>query len=198
MNNTAYSAPNINEAHQFQGLNRVRCQVQKNHRRLQLPHADFEGLRLRITLEIRQDLERVHNITVSLRTVERAVAPFLRRALRAAEVATVHFETAPSEQMQIDIGETTVSIADERIKLHLLSRRSAIRGAHMSRCSTIGSRHGGAGSRVRFTISVVDHRRCSPILLPATKSGLCARPRYVADGSACRGQSPADRERAAT
>src|SRR5437763_6605454 len=67
---------------------------------------------------VRQDLEREHGVTVSLRTVERAVAPF-RRELRAAEIATVRFETAPGEQLQIDIGETTVSIADERVKLHL-------------------------------------------------------------------------------
>jgi transposase len=67
---------------------------------------------------VRQDLERQHGITVSLRTVERAVAPF-RRELRAAEIATVRFETAPGEQLQIDFGETTVSIAGERVKVHL-------------------------------------------------------------------------------
>jgi transposase len=53
---------------------------------------------------VRQDLEREYGLTVSLRTVERAVAPF-RRALRAAEVATIRFETAPGEQLQIDFGE---------------------------------------------------------------------------------------------
>jgi transposase len=67
---------------------------------------------------VRQDLEREHGITVSLRTVERAVAPF-RRELRAIEIATVRFETAPGEQLQIDFGETTVSIAGERVKVHL-------------------------------------------------------------------------------
>lgn len=67
---------------------------------------------------VRQDLEREHGITVSLRTVERAVAPF-RRELRAGEIATIRFETAPGEQLQIDFGETTVSIAGERVKIHL-------------------------------------------------------------------------------
>jgi transposase len=67
---------------------------------------------------VRQDLEREHGVTVSLRTVERAVAPF-RRELRAAEVATVRFETAPGEQLQIDFGETTVVIAGERVRVHL-------------------------------------------------------------------------------
>lgn len=66
---------------------------------------------------VRQDLEREHGITVSLRTVERAVVPF-RRELNAAQVATVRFETAPGEQLQIDFGETTVSIAGERVKVH--------------------------------------------------------------------------------
>ena len=67
---------------------------------------------------VRQDLQREHGVAVSLRTVERAVAPF-RRELRAAEVATIRFETAPGEQLQIDFGETGVAIAGERVKVHL-------------------------------------------------------------------------------
>ena len=80
---------------------------------------------------VRQDLQREHGIVVSVRTVERAVAPF-RRALRAAEVATIRFETAPGEQLQIDFGETSVAIAGERVKVHLFvatlgySRRSYV------------------------------------------------------------------------
>jgi len=67
---------------------------------------------------VRQDLQREHGVAVSLRTVERAVAPF-RRELHAAEIATVRFETAPGEQLQIDFGEITVAIAGERVKIHL-------------------------------------------------------------------------------
>jgi transposase len=67
---------------------------------------------------VRQDLQREHGITVCLRTVERAVAPF-RRELRAADLATVRFETAPGEQLQIDFGEVTVPIAGERVKVQL-------------------------------------------------------------------------------
>jgi len=67
---------------------------------------------------VRQDLERELGVAVSLRTVERAVAPF-RRELRAAELATVRFETAPGEQLQIDFGETSVAIAGERVRVHL-------------------------------------------------------------------------------
>src|SRR5438309_11152626 len=57
---------------------------------------------------VRQDLEREHGVTVSLRTVERTVAPF-RRELRAVELATIRFETAAGEQLQIDFGETRVA-----------------------------------------------------------------------------------------
>jgi transposase len=67
---------------------------------------------------VRQDLQRQHGVAVSLRTVERAVAPY-RRELRAAEVATIRFETAPGEQLQIDFGETILSIAGARVKVHL-------------------------------------------------------------------------------
>lgn len=59
---------------------------------------------------VRQDLFREHGLAVSLRTVERAVAP-LRQALRAAARATTRFETAPGEQLQIDFGERRVLIA---------------------------------------------------------------------------------------
>ena len=59
---------------------------------------------------VRQDLQREHGIIVSLRTVERAVAP-LRQALLAEARATVRFETAPGDQLQIDFGERTVLIA---------------------------------------------------------------------------------------
>jgi len=59
---------------------------------------------------VRQDLLQEHGLAVSLRTVERAVAP-LRQALLAAARATTRFETAPGEQLQIDFGERKVLIA---------------------------------------------------------------------------------------
>ena len=67
---------------------------------------------------VRQDLEREHAIAVSLRTVERAVQP-LRQALRAEVVATIRFETAPAEQLQIDFGTVTVPIGGEPTKVRL-------------------------------------------------------------------------------
>lgn len=67
---------------------------------------------------VRQDLLREHGIAVSLRTVERAVAP-LRRELRAETLATVRYETPPGKQLQIDFGERRVSIAGESTKVFL-------------------------------------------------------------------------------
>src|SRR3954465_966579 len=62
---------------------------------------------------VRQELAREHEIKVSLRTVERAVAP-LRRELAAETRATVRFETPPGHQLQVDFGELRVPIEGER------------------------------------------------------------------------------------
>lgn len=59
---------------------------------------------------IRQELASEKGVHVSLRTVERAVAP-LRQELIAEARATVRFETRPGEQLQIDFGERRVEIA---------------------------------------------------------------------------------------
>jgi transposase len=89
---------------------------------------------------VRQDLLREHGITVSLRTVERAVAP-LRQALRAEARACLRFETAPGQQLQIDFGETRVAIAGDPVRLHLFvatlgySRRVFVRAFRHERQS---------------------------------------------------------------
>jgi transposase len=67
---------------------------------------------------VRQELLREKNISVSLRTVERAVAP-LRRELVAAARATVRFETQAGEQLQIDFGERRVEIGGAAVKVFL-------------------------------------------------------------------------------
>ena len=67
---------------------------------------------------VRQELQRVHGLTVSLRTVERAVQPW-RQALAAEARATVRFETAPGYQVQIDFGTTGVMIGGERVSVRL-------------------------------------------------------------------------------
>lgn len=65
---------------------------------------------------IRQELAGEKNIHVSLRTVERTVAP-LRRELVAEARATVRFETRPGEQLQIDFGERRVEIGGMQTKV---------------------------------------------------------------------------------
>ncbi len=65
---------------------------------------------------IRQELAQELGICVSLRTVERTVAP-LRRELVAAARATVRFETHPGEQLQIDFGERRVEIGGTPVKV---------------------------------------------------------------------------------
>ena len=58
---------------------------------------------------VRQELAAERGVEVSLRTVERAVAP-LRQALRAEARATIRFETPPGQQLQIDFGQRRVEI----------------------------------------------------------------------------------------
>src|SRR5271166_6408288 len=67
---------------------------------------------------VRQDLERERGITVSLRTLERAVAPF-RRELAAEARATLRFETPPGKQLQIDFGKRRVPIGDAVVPVYL-------------------------------------------------------------------------------
>ena len=67
---------------------------------------------------VRQELAQEKGVGVSLRTVERAVAPF-RRELVAAARATVRFETQPGEQLQIDFGERRVEIGGVATKVFL-------------------------------------------------------------------------------
>jgi len=81
---------------------------------------------------VRQELARVHGVSVSLRTVERAVVP-LRRTWAAEARATVRFETPPGRQLQIDFGQTQVPIGAEKLAVHLFvatlgySRRNFVR-----------------------------------------------------------------------
>jgi transposase len=65
-----------------------------------------------------QELEAEKGIRISLRTLEREVAPF-RARLEAEAGATVRFETPPGKQMQIDFGERRVMIGEEGVKVFL-------------------------------------------------------------------------------
>jgi transposase len=66
---------------------------------------------------VQQELVRQHNISVHLRTVQRAVQP-LRKLLLAKAKATVRFETLPGKQMQIDFGSKTMTIAEESKRVY--------------------------------------------------------------------------------
>lgn len=67
---------------------------------------------------VRQELAAERGITVSLRTVERAVAGY-RQEVAAAALATVRYETPPGRQLQIDFGATGVAIGGARVTVHL-------------------------------------------------------------------------------
>jgi transposase len=61
-------------------------------------------------------LLRDRGVAASVRTVQRAVED-LRRSQRASQVATVRFETAPGEQMQVDVGQRLVRIAGTLVRV---------------------------------------------------------------------------------
>ncbi len=65
-----------------------------------------------------QDLDREPGITVSLPTLEHAVAPF-RHGLEAQARATLRFETPPGRQLQIDFGPRCVSLGGEMLAVYL-------------------------------------------------------------------------------
>jgi transposase len=68
---------------------------------------------------VAQRLLKEGGTDVSVRTIERAVAD-IRRARRAAALATVRVESAPGDQLQIDFGQKQVRIADEWVRVFLL------------------------------------------------------------------------------
>ena len=67
---------------------------------------------------VRQELLAIHNITVSLRTVERAVQGWREEAIVKAK-ATIRFETPPGKQLQIDFGSTKILIGEEEVRVYL-------------------------------------------------------------------------------
>jgi len=67
---------------------------------------------------VRQELAAEKGVTLSLRTIEREVAP-LRRELEAQARATIRFETPPGRQLQIDFGERRALIGGENVRIYL-------------------------------------------------------------------------------
>ncbi len=68
---------------------------------------------------VAQELAK-RGLEASVRTVQRAVEDE-RRAKVVSEVATVRFESAPGQQMQVDFGEKRVWIAGALVKVFLLA-----------------------------------------------------------------------------
>jgi transposase len=66
-----------------------------------------------------QRLLAERGVTVTPRTIERVVTD-LRRAQRAAALATVRVETAPGDQLQIDFGQKRIVIAGTCVRIFLL------------------------------------------------------------------------------
>lgn len=64
-------------------------------------------------------LLEAEGITASVRSVQRAVSG-ARQGRRAAQVATVRFETAPGRQAQVDFGEKRVLIGGESVRVYVL------------------------------------------------------------------------------
>lgn len=67
---------------------------------------------------VHQEL-KARGVEASVRTVQRAVQE-QREQQRAAEVATVRFETAPGHQLQVDFGQKRVRIGAAEAVVHLL------------------------------------------------------------------------------
>jgi transposase len=89
---------------------------------------DEEGRKLATTLfdgeaegnsVVVTELLRKRGYDVAVRTVQKVTAP-RRREQTAAAVASVRFETAPGQQMQIDFGQKLVSIGGVLVRVHLL------------------------------------------------------------------------------
>jgi transposase len=78
----------------------------------------FDGAAERNAVVVR-DLLAAEGHEASTRTVQRVVAE-RRREIRAADVASVRFETEPGQQMQIDFGEKKVMVGGVLVRVFLL------------------------------------------------------------------------------
>jgi transposase len=100
---------------------------------------------------VRQDLLAEKKITVSRRTLQRAVQPY-RQALKAEALATTRFETLPGRQMQIDFGERFVEIGGEKIKAFMfVATLGYSRRVHVRAFRAEKQEHWFAGLESAFT-----------------------------------------------
>ena len=98
-------------------------QIRPAARRLTDDHRDqartlYEGPAAGNAVVVRRLLAE-RGCTISVRTIERAVAD-IRRAQRVAALATVRVETVPGDQLQIDFGQKRLLIAGARVRIFLL------------------------------------------------------------------------------
>ena len=109
---------------------------------------------------VRQDLLAEKGLGVSRRTLQRAVQSY-RQALKAEALATVRFETAPGQQLQIDFGERLVEIGGARVKAFVFvatlgySRRLHARAFHSEK-----QEHWFAGLESAFTTFGAYGKKC--------------------------------------
>ena len=110
---------------------------------------------------MRQDLLAEKGVTVSRRTLQRAVQPY-RQALKAEALATTQFETPPGRQLQIDFGERLVEIGGAKIKASCSWRRlSGIRdGCTCVRSGPRSRSTGSPGSRAHSRPSAACQKKC--------------------------------------
>ena len=127
---------------------------------------------------VRQELLAEKDIKLSLRTIEREVAP-LRRQLEAEARATIRFETPPGKQLQIDFGERRVSIGGESLKVYLFvatlgySRRVYVRAFANERQERPLRPSTSASIRICSTASATARRKSeSPLFGSSSTSAL--------------------------
>lgn len=100
---------------------------------------------------VRQDLLAEKGVTVSRRTLQRAVQPY-RQALKAEALATTRFESLPGRQMQIDFGERFVEIGAEKIKAFMfVATLGYSRRVHVRAFRNEKQEHWFAGLESAFT-----------------------------------------------
>jgi transposase len=100
---------------------------------------------------VRQDLLAEKCLTVSRRTMQRAVLQH-RQSLRAEALATVRFETPPGRQLQIDFGERFVEIGSIKIKVFVfVATLGHSRRVHVRAFRAEKQEHWFAGLESAFT-----------------------------------------------
>lgn len=100
---------------------------------------------------VRQDLLAEKGVTVSRRTLQRAVQPY-RQALAAEALATTRFETLPGRQLQIDFGERFVEIGGAQVKAFMfVATLGYSRRVHVRAFRNEKQEHWFAGLESAFT-----------------------------------------------